>query len=263
VAAGNNNVEVLFRSHDGRWDIYEYYSTDGAATWSLRRFAIGGSDNRTRWPRVIFDHLTWDFQLVFRTSFNEPPERIVAYTAETPWVWTANPGTISDLGNEPSYAYPPALCGKFFSYLPEPWVVWLKYDGDYSLYYDGASPPDTMAGSISCIPASGTVPFRTQMTVTLENLYTDQTRQLAGSIHVTLASGAHYSNWRRGHTNVAGGDDFTVSWGQMIPAQGSLIGDNYFRLIAADITPAPYNQPPYPPAGDVNTQTCVVTGVAP
>ena len=33
--------------------------------------------------------------------------------------------------------------------------------------------------------------------------------------------------------------------------------------MAEDVTPPPYNQPPYPPEGDSDSDSCVVTGVAP
>ena len=48
-----------------------------------------------------------------------------------------------------------------------------------------------------------------------------------------------------------------------MPALGSLVGDNIFTLRAEDVTPAPFNQPPYPAAGDTATAGCVVIGVAP
>jgi hypothetical protein len=34
-------------------------------------------------------------------------------------------------------------------------------------------------------------------------------------------------------------------------------------LSAMDVTPSPYNQPPYPPSGDTCTQTNVVNAHAP
>jgi hypothetical protein len=40
------------------------------------------------------------------------------------------------------------------------------------------------------------------------------------------------------------------------------VGLNEFRLFAADVTPAPYNQPPYPPAGDTDTDGCTITVAA-
>lgn len=42
-----------------------------------------------------------------------------------------------------------------------------------------------------------------------------------------------------------------------------VIGDNHVTLVAEDVTPAPYNQPPYPPAGDTDTGRCKVTAFAP
>ena len=34
-------------------------------------------------------------------------------------------------------------------------------------------------------------------------------------------------------------------------------------MTVADVTPPPYNLPPYPPAGDTDTAGCTVTGAAP
>ncbi len=121
----------------------------------------------------------------------------------------------------------------------------------------------TIDSELTCQPASGTVPFTTQMTVTLSNRYTGQVRRISGRINATLASGAYYGNWRAGYTNVDAGGSYVASWTQNLPALGSVIGNNLFELLAEDVTPAPYNQPPYPPAGDSATDSCTVTGVAP
>ena len=86
---------------------------------------------------------------------------------------------------------------------------------------------------------------------------------MAGRIDISLAGGLNFSGWRQGYTNVAAGDQFTTNWNQQIPAVASLVGDNTFTLYARDVTPAPFNQPPYPLAGDTDTAGCVVTGVAP
>jgi len=122
---------------------------------------------------------------------------------------------------------------------------------------------ETMSAAMTCVPASGTLPFTTQMTVTLENLYTGQTRSLAAHLDVLLAGGQSYSYWRAGYSNVAAGTSFTTAWNQHLPALGNLLGGNQFTLVAEDVTPAPYNQPPYPPAGDTATAMCTVTGSAP
>ncbi len=122
---------------------------------------------------------------------------------------------------------------------------------------------DTISTLYYCEPASGTVPFSTTMTVKLENLYAGQMRRIAARIDVSLANGTQYSSWRAGFTNVGPSDGFTTTWVQAFPALGSLIGENLFRVKAEDVTPTPYNQPPYPPAGDTATAGCLVTAFAP
>jgi hypothetical protein len=101
------------------------------------------------------------------------------------------------------------------------------------------------------------------MTVSLGNGCAGQTRRLAARIDVALAGGQLFANWRRGYTNVAAGEAYTVSWNQTIGAVPSLIGDSTFTLEAEDVTPSPYNLPPYPPSGDTDTDGCTVTGAAP
>jgi len=123
--------------------------------------------------------------------------------------------------------------------------------------------PDTIQATLNCAPTAGTVPFITIMTVHLENIYLGQTRRIAGRINVSLAGGRSISNWRSGYTNVAAGDFYESAWGQTIPALASVIGDNVFELVAEDVTPAPFNQPPWPAAGDTAVSSCAVTGIAP
>jgi len=121
----------------------------------------------------------------------------------------------------------------------------------------------TAAAWMSCVPSSGIVPFTTNMTVTLVNLYEDQTRQMAARIDTDLGNGQHVSNWRSGYSNLSPGEIKTFSWNQTIPAIGKVIGDNLFQLFAQDVTPPPYNEPPYPPSGDTDTAGCTVTAYAP
>jgi hypothetical protein len=86
---------------------------------------------------------------------------------------------------------------------------------------------------------------------------------VAGRIDVTLAGGGYYPNWRSGFTNIAGGGSYVTNWNNTIPALGSMIGVNQFQLFAEDVTPAPYNQPPYPPAGDSDISVCTVVANSP
>ena len=39
------------------------------------------------------------------------------------------------------------------------------------------------------------------------------------------------------------------------------MGPNEFALVVEDVTPAPFNQPPYAPSGDTATDACTVTGL--
>jgi len=118
--------------------------------------------------------------------------------------------------------------------------------------------PGTIGANYVCTPSSGTVPFSSSMTVTLNNLYPSFTRQVAAHIDVTLANGSFVSYWRSGYTNITAGGAFTTTWNQYIPAIVKVIGNNTFQLIAQDVTPAPFNQCPHPPSGDTATSTCVI-----
>ncbi len=122
---------------------------------------------------------------------------------------------------------------------------------------------DTISSSFTCSPQSGTLPFQVGMNVEMTNNYDQQIRRIAGKINVRLAGGATYTNWRAGYTNVAPLGSYTTSWVQNFPALGSLVGTTNFTLSALDVTPAPYNQPPYPASGDVEVRACNITAAAP
>jgi hypothetical protein len=117
--------------------------------------------------------------------------------------------------------------------------------------------------ALSCDPPVGIVPFTTTMTASLTNRSPDWPREIAGRIDLTLAGGGLYSNWRAGYAVLVAGETIDVGWNQVIPALQPLLGDNLFTLVAEDVTPAPYNQPPYPPSGDSATDGVMVTGFVP
>jgi hypothetical protein len=125
-----------------------------------------------------------------------------------------------------------------------------------------SQPVDTVGAGLDCQPGSGMLPLTVGMTAQLENL-TGENRRAAAHIDLLIAGGSSYTNWRAGWTNLLPLELFSRSWNQNLPALGTLVGDNVFTLVAEDVTPAPYNQPPYLPAGDSATDTCTVTGVAP
>ncbi len=121
---------------------------------------------------------------------------------------------------------------------------------------------DTVTADLGCVPDSGLLPFAAQFSVTLGNAVAYD-RTIAGRIDLTLAGGATYQSWRAGYTNLGPNEMFVTSWQQTLPALGSLVGANVFVLYAEDVTPPPYNQPPYPPAGDTDTCTVTVTAMTP
>jgi len=136
-------------------------------------------------------------------------------------------------------------------------------DADNDGIGDACDIAGTVAASIDGQPDSGTLPFATTMSVALTNQYGGQSRRIAGRIDLDLAGGQQYGSWRAGWSNIGPSGSYTASWVQNIPALGSLVGVNTFTVVAEDVTPAPYNQPPYPAAGDQAVDACTVTGTLP
>ncbi len=140
---------------------------------------------------------------------------------------------------------------------------WDSDDGNYLFANGGTSSTSTLEARLAVTPDSGQVPFTANFSVSLANTYPGQIRRLAGRINVALANGSSVSSWRAGFTNVAPGGLFASSWNQTIPAVGSLVGLNIFTLAAEDVTPAPYNQPPYPAAGGTAAASAELTATTP
>jgi len=115
--------------------------------------------------------------------------------------------------------------------------------------------------SLVCVPDSGTLPFQVMMSLELANLCTDQYRQVAGRIDVERADGSVLTHWRHGWVNLSAGTGFTQTWAVMIPPRQSMHGENKFILSSIDVTPPPYNQPPYWPSGRTASDSCAVTGL--
>ena len=122
---------------------------------------------------------------------------------------------------------------------------------------------DTLDCAYVVTPALGTLPFSTGHQVTISNLDSTTTRRMAARIHVTLGDGGQIGNWRAGYTNILPSAQFQIQWLTWLPALGTLLGENSFRLVVADVTPAPYNQPPYQPAGDTDSAAAMVNALAP
>jgi len=120
----------------------------------------------------------------------------------------------------------------------------------------------TMDVRLACVPESGTLPFNTSMWVTFTN-ETPFNRRLSGRVNVQIATGSTISNWRGGYTNLSPDQEYVTNWVQYLPGLGSLVGTNTFTLEGWDVTPSPFNQPPYPAAGDSASDVCTITAYAP
>ncbi len=142
--------------------------------------------------------------------------------------------------------------------------AWVSGTGGVVWRLGGVACGSSLVGaSLVCVPEAGTVPFTTQLTIVLDNLNSGMTRRIAGHIDVTVAAGTHYTNWRSGYSNIEAGGNYTTAFPVTLPAVGTLIGDNHFVLEVEDVTPPPYNQPPFSPAGDTDTGSCTVTASGP
>ena len=124
------------------------------------------------------------------------------------------------------------------------------------------TPTDTVSAIIDCTPSSGVLPFTTQMSVSLINL-TTESRRAAAKIDVVVGNGTAYTNWRAGWTNLSPDETYSDMWAQNLPAYGTLVGNNVFTLTGEDVTPVPYNQPPFAPSGDTDADACTVVASAP
>lgn len=134
---------------------------------------------------------------------------------------------------------------------------------DIGYHYGDPEYFSPISAELQCDPSTGTLPFQTRMTVLLTNNYEEWNRRVAAHIDITLANGSFFAYWRAGFTNLLPGESYSKSWWQTIRAYLTFVGDNRFDLAAMDVTPYPYNQPPYPPAGDTDTSVCTVTGLSP
>jgi hypothetical protein len=80
---------------------------------------------------------------------------------------------------------------------------------------------------------------------------------------VGLPNGNAITSWRAGTANIDPGESLTTSWFNTLPATPMMVGQSKFTFLAVDVTPAPYNQPPYPPSGHSDSAICTVTGMVP
>jgi hypothetical protein len=122
---------------------------------------------------------------------------------------------------------------------------------------------NTISSEITCHPIAGILPFDATVSVGVSNLSKDHVRTASARVDLTLAGGQVYSRWRTGYTNIQPEASFNALITISIPQDAMTVGQNRFRLVVEDTTHAPYNQPPYPTAGDTDTDLCTITGSLP
>ena len=125
-------------------------------------------------------------------------------------------------------------------------------DGMSDLGYHYPGPAKTVSCRLEFYPELVRLPGASRFTVELQNNVAGF-RRFQYQIDFTLENGVHYWNWRRGWLNVPAGQLVYKNWRQDLPLINGLKGNNRFVLSVMDVTPAPYNQPPYPPSGDTDT----------
>ncbi len=127
----------------------------------------------------------------------------------------------------------------------------------------GAGSDPTVSVNIACAPNSGTLPFVTQFTIDTTNLYSGGRRRVTVSLDVLTGGGRFFSNWRVRNMNVHPSDTRTFIFNQFIPNKPSSVGISTFTARALDVTPPPWNLPPHPVDGDMDSSSCTVEGIAP
>ncbi len=139
------------------------------------------------------------------------------------------------------------------------------------LYAVGATSPSVALG-VDLFPqvvaelrsshTGGTAPLTVIFGMTMAN-NSEFYRRLAFRLDTMLANGNFLYNHRAGYTNVGPYDRFEASVNMNLPAFSSLHGENTFTLHTEDVTPAPYNQPPFLPAGAHDSSSVTIDVVVP
>jgi hypothetical protein len=122
---------------------------------------------------------------------------------------------------------------------------------------------DSVTARLETRISSGVLPISTPMRLVVGNRFTDQRRRMHFRIDAWDPAHNHVPNWRTGYATIRGGEDRRWLWRLNIPAHPNNVGEHTFIVWATDVTPAPFNQPPYPPSGDTDIDQVIVTGIAP
>jgi len=140
----------------------------------------------------------------------------------------------------------PTTPGAFDNTLNDPTSQDRYNDGFISIL--DADRYDTIGMNLSCSPPVLEVPTRCRISIHVANT-SHFFRHVDLGLNFRLPSGSVMENIRFGHFEFVPGGRSYDNWPHHIPALPSLVGTTAFVLHAVDVTPPPWNQPPYPPSG--------------
>jgi hypothetical protein len=121
----------------------------------------------------------------------------------------------------------------------------------------------TIDAEIDCTPLYNTLPATVKICVDVRNLV-DSPRVVDGRIDLWLGQGgSSVDNWRFREVEIEPNGSWQQCWNNHTLDLESLEEKNIARLRVMDVTPPPYNQPPYPPSGFVAEDFCFFWGERP
>jgi len=127
---------------------------------------------------------------------------------------------------------------------------------------DSTEAVQTIEAKIVCTPQVTTLPATVKSCVTITSLV-DSPRTVDGRIDLLYGGGMQVQNWRFLAVELDPFSSWDRCWTNEIPDFQSLVDKNIARLRVVDVTPPPYNQPPYPPSGSTAESVCYFWAVLP
>jgi len=134
-------------------------------------------------------------------------------------------------------------------------------EGDAHTGYGVDAVPPQPWVDLTCTPAAGTAPVTFSCALTA-GCYAPVDRTLAYSVDVTLADGTRLPDHWQG-TMAIGPDQALTHQQDFECFDESHIGVIRYDVVVEDVTPAPFNQPPFPPSGLTARTGTIATVTAP
>jgi hypothetical protein len=121
---------------------------------------------------------------------------------------------------------------------------------------------DTLLTGLDCYPRTITLPGSAQMSAGVTNVSYSR-REIAARLNAKLPDGTVVENLGFSHRVFEAGETYQKFWVKHFPNIDRLDGIVTFQLYALDVTPAPWNQPPYPPSGQMDTSELPIRIIVP